>query len=331
MPAFLLPLDDTDFPEPISREYKGIPIMIENPVGSVRSGIDLSGNFWEVEMRLDYGFIEDTISMEGEDEGLDCFVNFDVDSEWVFVCRQLTFEGNLDEEKIFLGFRTANQVRQAYAEHYNTRQFLGQIEAMAFDDFMTFLNDYYRPKAAKAARDTVITDDAPRIGPPNFNTTQMFDHTQTGVDNSIGTEQGIPVRKLERSVGFDGEERELLVTDDPTLVVDVLEKVVEFTEVDSEGRAVRNIFMGLPTKTVDGMEFPAEAFAVIVDFESPDLWQILLWESPEEGATPESVNDAVEEFSRALLSPDFQNVAKNRILRAFREVMPMQPVPSILV
>lgn len=322
MPEFLIPLHDDDFPTPVTRNYKGLSIVVETPKGSVRQGIDEAGDFWSVEMKIDYGFIENTISMEGEMEGLDCFVDFDTDSEHVFICRQLTREGNLDEEKVFLGFTTANQVRQAYAEHYNRKDLLGQIEVMDFTDFVQFLDIYHRPRAERAARDQVIEDSAPRLAPPNLDTARMFGQTHVGVDVHVGTRKSTRDNELDLLVPTDNE---------PHIE---FRKDVDFIQLEpvvSDGGIPAVLLTERPMKRVGSFEFPAEAFAVIVDFESPDLWQILIWESPAAKETPESVRRAVDELSRATLSPDFMNVAKSRILKAFKKVMPLEPVPSILL
>jgi len=43
--------------------------------------------------------------------------------------------------------------------------------------------------------------------------------------------------------------------------------------------------MSVVTKTEDGMEFPAEAYAYVPDPDTPSTWKLRLWETPEEKVT----------------------------------------------
>ena len=43
----------------------GFNITIENPKGSIRSGIDKNGNEWSIKMNNDYGYFTKTLGKEG--------------------------------------------------------------------------------------------------------------------------------------------------------------------------------------------------------------------------------------------------------------------------
>jgi len=104
----------------------GLDISIENPEGSVRSGIDENGDPWETPMvGVHYGYIKRT---EDADEGdqIDVFVRAaapllgeEPATERVFVINQLNPEGNdFDEHKVMLGFDTKEQAQTAYLQQY---------------------------------------------------------------------------------------------------------------------------------------------------------------------------------------------------------------------
>jgi hypothetical protein len=51
------------------------------------------------------------------------------------------------------------------------------------------------------------------------------------------------------------------------------------------------------TKTENGMEFPAEAYAYVPDVEKPDTWKLRMWESPEAKATVAQLGRAAAALS----------------------------------
>ena len=63
--------------------YHGMTIVIENPKGSTRSGVNSKGEPWSVTMTYPYGFIKGTSGMD--QEGIDCFVGPDNRADRVYV------------------------------------------------------------------------------------------------------------------------------------------------------------------------------------------------------------------------------------------------------
>ena len=53
-------------------ELFGFRIVIENPSGSVRKGVDNTGEIWSIKMSNTYGYFSDTIGADGE--GVDVFI-----------------------------------------------------------------------------------------------------------------------------------------------------------------------------------------------------------------------------------------------------------------
>ena len=80
--------------------FKGLSIVVENPVGSVRSGKDAEGRAWETRFYYPYGYIYGTRGADGE--GVDCFIGNDLLSDGVFIISQNDMKGLYDEDKVML-------------------------------------------------------------------------------------------------------------------------------------------------------------------------------------------------------------------------------------
>ena len=84
--------------------YDGLQISIENPKGSVRSGIDKSGKEWQTEMQDHYGYIKGVVGKDKDQ--LDCFLSENpISGAPVFVVNQVNPQTNkFDEHKVMLGY-----------------------------------------------------------------------------------------------------------------------------------------------------------------------------------------------------------------------------------
>jgi phage gp29-like protein len=99
--------------------FAGLPIAIENPVGTIRIWRGPEGQIGSTRMAHDYGFIEGHLS--GDDEELDVYIGPDENAREVYVVHQLKlphYKGH-DEDKVFLGFPSADAARAAYVAHRN--------------------------------------------------------------------------------------------------------------------------------------------------------------------------------------------------------------------
>jgi hypothetical protein len=92
-------------------DFQGVPVVIECPKGDVRWP---GGPQWPV----DYGYIRGTVSAEGPDEAIDCFVGDDRDSDRAFIVNHFTEEGKFEEHKVFLGYSSVLGVFNDYRESY---------------------------------------------------------------------------------------------------------------------------------------------------------------------------------------------------------------------
>lgn len=115
------------------RLWNGLPLFIEVKAGQVR---DIPG--YSKLMSADYGYFIGIPSMEPGD-ALDVFVepaSYDKPTpEKVHVAYMLNKEGNLDEEKVFLGFDSEEEVIASFSFHYN-RDMLGFVVAEDTKDFI---------------------------------------------------------------------------------------------------------------------------------------------------------------------------------------------------
>lgn len=109
-------------------------IAIENPKGSVRSGVDKDGKEWSQEMHNTYGYFEGTKGKDSDD--VDCFIGPNPLSEDVFVIDQLDKDGNFDEHKVMFGFDSSEEAREAYLSNYEEGWTgLGDITKVNVEDF----------------------------------------------------------------------------------------------------------------------------------------------------------------------------------------------------
>lgn len=113
--------------------FKGLTIMIENPIGSIRRGEDVNGQPWQTKFMYPYGYIYGT---KGADkDGVDCFIGNNITSEKVFIIHQTEGHNVFDEDKVMLGFDSLEQARDAFLAHYQTQGYLGNITEMPFYEF----------------------------------------------------------------------------------------------------------------------------------------------------------------------------------------------------
>lgn len=134
-------------------------VTIEQPKGSVRSGVDNGGKKWEVEMKNTYGYIRGTEGVDGDH--IDVFLSDDIDG-WdghkVFVVDQRNADGSFDEHKVMLGFNDINDAEAAYLSNYKQGwQGLGAITGVAIEDFEKWIASSHRKTKAFAEYKSVKT------------------------------------------------------------------------------------------------------------------------------------------------------------------------------
>jgi hypothetical protein len=96
--------------------FQGIPIVIENPKGTIRRGKSDSGT-WERLMYCDYGYVPGA-ETKGDGEDLDVYVGPDPDSQEAYMVEQLKKDGSHDEFKCMIGFPSQEEALKMYLKHY---------------------------------------------------------------------------------------------------------------------------------------------------------------------------------------------------------------------
>jgi hypothetical protein len=115
--------------------FAGLPISIENKKGSTRSGVDANGKPWSVVMPFDYGYIGKTKGPDGD--AYDCFIGPNGAAKFAYVvhqCKQLD-RNKWDEDKVMLGFNSADAAIRAYRSAYNNVDLFHSMTVMPIEVF----------------------------------------------------------------------------------------------------------------------------------------------------------------------------------------------------
>lgn len=98
--------------------YQGLPISIENPAGSTRSGTSSTGKRWTTRMHHHYGYIKGTTGFDKDH--VDIFLRPEAGNHWmVYVVNQVDpSTQKFDEHKCMLGFRNKAEAEAAYLQNY---------------------------------------------------------------------------------------------------------------------------------------------------------------------------------------------------------------------
>lgn len=143
-----------DMPEPTQAQkeagnYKkgrisisGLSIAIENPAGSVRSGVSKGGLEWSNTMMAHYGYVVGSLGADGD--AMDVYVKDGTDDAWcgkVYVVNQVFEDTQLfDEHKCMIGFDTLEEAVANYRSNFGpTWRGLGTVDEMSFGNFKRFV------------------------------------------------------------------------------------------------------------------------------------------------------------------------------------------------
>lgn len=123
-------------------------VTIEQPKGSVRSGVDKDGKKWSTTMQNTYGYIRGTEGVDGDH--IDVFLSDDIDG-WdgrkVFVVDQYNPDGSFDEHKVMLGFNDIDVADAAYLSNYEegwSDSHKIVIRPSTLEDFEKWINSSHR-------------------------------------------------------------------------------------------------------------------------------------------------------------------------------------------
>lgn len=153
-------------------EIHGLPVNIENPKGSERSGVDKGGKRWSVTMPAHYGEVRGTEGKDGDP--VDVYIGSDHASRRVFVVDQVDVRtGKFDEHKAMLSYGSKSDALADYRNAFSdgkANDRIGAVTAMTVADFRDWLKsgNTKKPLADSSksgreqpmARDTKSTADA---------------------------------------------------------------------------------------------------------------------------------------------------------------------------
>lgn len=119
----------------------GLDISIENPRGSVRSGVSPDGTRWQNRLAHHYGRILGSTGNDGDH--VDVFLTDGAeDAPVAWVIDQKNNDGSFDEHKAVIGPRTEAEARAAYLANYDAGwDGLGAITSMPMEAFRAWVLD----------------------------------------------------------------------------------------------------------------------------------------------------------------------------------------------
>lgn len=164
-----------DYPYQGTVIFQGIPIYVENLKGSKRSGVDPDGKPWSVVMPAHYGEFVGTRGMDGDP--IDVFVGPDAAAPVAYVVHQkVPGSQRMDEDKVVVGCRSAEEAEALYRSAYTTRGFFAGVTPWPVDELREELRNrrawgrrldtpgWLRAELAKGDDET--PDESTRTGPP---------------------------------------------------------------------------------------------------------------------------------------------------------------------
>lgn len=124
----------------------GLPLVIENPVGSIRRWRDTDGTEGQTLMRYSYGYLVGAIGADGDD--VDVYLGPVDEPELVFVVHQRRKGARdaeawpePDEDKVMLGWDSADAAMAAYLAQYDDPRFFGGMSVFTRDGFLALLQE----------------------------------------------------------------------------------------------------------------------------------------------------------------------------------------------
>lgn len=146
----------------------GYDVTIENPKGSVRSGVDRNGQEWSVTMNNTYGYIRGTEGMDGDH--IDVYLSDDIenwDGKRVFVIDVYNEDSTFDEHKVMLGFNNAADAFTNYVRNYSPGFFNNrrtQVSDVSSEAFRKWIDSSHRKTKPFAEYKSVNKDGAQNEG-----------------------------------------------------------------------------------------------------------------------------------------------------------------------
>lgn len=117
-------------------EFQGLAVSIENRKGSVRKWYNPHDKTeGETKMHFPYGYIRRTEGADGDH--VDVYLGPNKDAPTAFVVHQMKAPDftKYDEDKVMLGFDSAEEAKAAYIKQYDNPKFFGKMTAVPMEEF----------------------------------------------------------------------------------------------------------------------------------------------------------------------------------------------------
>jgi hypothetical protein len=133
----------------------GLDLAIENPRGSVRSGVDKAGRPWRTEMKDHYGYLREKV-LGSDGDKLDTFVGPKEQTGKVYIVDQIDPKTKLyDEHKIIFGAETPAEARAIYERNYEPSwRGMGALTEMTPEEFKGWIDSGDTKKPVALDRET---------------------------------------------------------------------------------------------------------------------------------------------------------------------------------
>lgn len=122
--------------------WQGFDISIENPKGSIRSGIGPTGEPWSVTMPAHYGYLKRTEGSDGDH--LDIYLG-DTPSDNVFIVNQMDVDtGAFDEHKIIANVGARDEAESLYQAGFSDgrgKDRMGGIAELSIPEFKEWVKN----------------------------------------------------------------------------------------------------------------------------------------------------------------------------------------------
>ena len=167
---------DSIEPELEHRTVIGLPVVIENPAGSVRHWTDSDGTEGSTTMKWDYGFIDGARGADGEE--VDFYRGPIAEPDWIYIVHQRKKSSGFvdyDEDKVMIGWPDADSAKAAYLAQYNDPRFFGGMTVMSRADFVAKIEASDAPGMITHRLDE--SDESARVRAQTNKTRAIVKHT----------------------------------------------------------------------------------------------------------------------------------------------------------
>lgn len=119
------------------RTFAGMPVIIEQPVGSTKSGVGPDGNAWTRTYSAPYGYVG-TGQDGGDGESLDVYLGPDEAAPNAYWIHQTKTDGTFDEFKLILGAKDETEAKAIYTAH-TPAVLMGKVTKMSMPVLLAML------------------------------------------------------------------------------------------------------------------------------------------------------------------------------------------------